>query len=453
MTDTHHSDEYDLETVCDFRLLCREMLRATIPKKWLKAAKAISVDQTAFPTFFRSRDFRTQKEVDRAVQQSLAATGKIPDDVQLGPDGKLVRCDDLDARAGHRSASAATGYKATGFLGYQVTFAVLTRIAASESESEQDKANRAVPGYIAGISVDPASSHPGHAARMAVEDAHAILFGLEEVLTDMGISQYGEAFVRHMHQLGLDVIRDLKSNEAQPKIITVGTGKHRQHLLTVDGMFFPPWLPKRFWQVPEGLTTEQLRDWYEQRARFRWSRTQRFDNGDMQFRCPQCAGRIITNLATHRKRARPNKSAPYLKVTHPHDACCKGLVTIPVKELDYWQPIPWGTSRWKKSYNRRLQVENVNSMIKKHAGLDKKMCRVRGLGAHTLAALVAAIAHNLNLAKKDPDADGEAIEGEANPSDGTTDGDSNPPNGKADTDTPPGVTTGDGDENAPRPPP
>ena len=29
------------------------MLRAMIPKKWLKEAKAVSVDQTAFPTFFK----------------------------------------------------------------------------------------------------------------------------------------------------------------------------------------------------------------------------------------------------------------------------------------------------------------------------------------------------------------------------------------------------------------
>jgi hypothetical protein len=259
-----------------------------------------------------------------------------------------------------------------------------------------------VPAYIVGISVDPASFHPGIAARKAVEDALAIAPGLEEVLTDMGISQCGEAFVRPMHEWGLDVIRDLKANEALMKMIEVGTGKHRQHLLTVDGMFFSPWLPKRFWEVPDGLSQKQLQEWYQQRAQFRWSRTQRFDNGDMQFRCPQCAGRITTNLKTHRKRLRPNKSAPFVNVTHHDDNCCKGLVTIGVDELDYWQPTPWGTAAWKESYNRRLQIENVNSMVKANGGLDPKMCRVRGIGAHTLAALAVAISYNLDQAKKDP---------------------------------------------------
>ena len=211
--------------------------------------------------------------------------------------------------------------------------------------------------------------------------------------------------MRAMHELGLEVIRDLKSNEARMKVIEVGTGTHRQHLLTVDGMFFPMWLPDRFKQAPEGLTDEQLQHWHESRARFRWSRTQRFDNGDMQFRCPQCAGRITTNLSTHRTRARPNKSAPFVEVAHHDQRCCKGMATIPADKLDYWQPTPWGTTTWKKSYNRRLQVENINSMVKANGGLDPEMCRARGLGPHTLAALTAAIAHNIKLARKDPHAD------------------------------------------------
>ena len=137
MTDMHHSDEFDIELVCDFRLLSQEMLRAMIPKKWLKEAKAVSVDQTAFPTFFKCRDFRRQADVEQEVQRAIEETGMIPDDLQLGPDGKLIRCDDLDARAGRRSASAATGHKATGFLGYFVTFAVLTRLASSDGDSEE----------------------------------------------------------------------------------------------------------------------------------------------------------------------------------------------------------------------------------------------------------------------------------------------------------------------------
>ena len=175
----------------------------------------------------------------------------------------------------------------------------------------------------------------------------------------------------------------------------------------------------------------------------------------MQFRCPQCAGRLVTNLTTRRKRVRANKSAPFVKVTHSGDECCKGLVNIPVDKLDYWQPDAWGTRAWKASYSRRLQVENVNSMVKANGGLDPKMCRVRGLGAHTFAALVAAIAHNLKLAKKDPDADA-AHDGEDH--DNGSIGDTGEhghfsSEGDLHTGEPPSSTPGDDDNNPLRAPP
>ena len=95
---------------------------------------------------------------------------------------------------------------------------------------------------------------------------------------------------------------------------------------------------------------------------------------------------------------------------------------------------------------RRLQVENVNSMVKDDGGLDPKMCRARGLGAHTLAALAAAIAHNLKLAKSDPDADNGNKSDD--PSDGNAQSDDNPPNDEADTDVPPSRATDNGKQAA-----
>ena len=84
-------------------------------------------------------------------------------------------------------------------------------------------------------------------------------------------------------------------------------------------------------------------------------------------------------------------------------------------------------------------------------GLDPKMCRARGLGAHTLAALAAAIAHNLKLAKSDPDADNGNKSDD--PSDGNAQSDDNPPDDEADTDVPPSRATDNGNKHTPRPPP
>ena len=195
-----------------------------------------------------------------------------------------------------------------------------------------------------------------------------------------------------------------QKDEIGTTMIAVGTGKHKQHLYTAEGAFYPLWLPNYFKEVPEGLTTNELRTWYAKRARYRWSAGQRVDGG-IQFQCPQCAGRVVTNLKTHRKNVRPNKSAPSVEVTHNADSCCKGLATIPFDMLDRWQQTPWETPAWKKAYSRRLQVENVNGMVKANGGLDPEFCRARGLGSRTLATLALVVTHNLKLAMTDPLAD------------------------------------------------
>ena len=71
--------------------------------------------------------------------------------------------------------------------------------------------------------------------------------------------------------------------------------------------------------------------------------------------------------------------------------------------------------------NLLVQVENVNSMIKRDGELDAKFCRARGLGAHTVAVLALAVVHNLELAMTDPLAD-NADEADDDHPDGTDDG-------------------------------
>ena len=434
MTDigsTHDGEQkFELGVGDAFRRLTTDLCRSTIPKKQLKNAKAMSVDQTAFPSHFRSTQFRKQADIDKLIAQ-----GKdLPDDVELGPDGKLIRCADLDARAGHRSAAATTGYKSVEFVGYHATYAVLTRPAHWSGDPNEIKQHPKVPAYIMGCAVDPASNNVGRMSMRVVQAAQSIAPGIKEVLADRGITQLGEDFVRPVRQLGLDITMDLKKDEVGIKIITVGTGKHKQRVYAAAGGFYPMWLPDHFKEVPEGLTTDALREWHANRSRYRWSAAQRVDGG-RQFQCPQCAGRIVTNLKTHRKNARPNKTAPEIRVrnpadddtdidyhaTHYDDTCCKGLANIPDDQLDRWQPTPWETPAWKKQYSRRLQVENVNSMVKANGELDAKFCRARGLGAHHLAVLASAMAHNLKLAMTDPLADDHADFSDNGPDDETDD--------------------------------
>ena len=88
------------------------------------------------------------------------------------------------------------------------------------------------------------------------------------------------------------------------------------------------------------------------------------------------------------------------------------------------------------------------------------MCRARGLGAHTLAALAAAIAHNLKLVRSDPYADDAQDSEDHNKAEDhngcdvdTGEHDNNAPQDVADTDTAPSTTTGDDSDNRLRAPP
>ena len=187
------------------RRLISDILASTVPEKRLKEATAIAIDQTAFPSFLSLRDFRKQKDIDRAVAEALRETGKIPEDIELGPDGKLIRCTDRDARAGHRSASAATGHKAANFVGFQVAVAALVRSASWSGQPDQCKLGPEVPPYILGLSVDPASDEVGPIGHRVVSDVLNIAPGLREVIADRGFTQARKTFNRRLHKMGLDL--------------------------------------------------------------------------------------------------------------------------------------------------------------------------------------------------------------------------------------------------------
>ena len=120
-----------------------------------------------------------------------------------------------------------------------------------------------------------------------------------------------------------------------------------------------------------------------------------FDDGSIQLQCPQCAGRIRSNLKTRNRKAKPNKKAPFIVRTDDAEYCCPGKVTIPLAELDHYQSIPYGTTAWKKSYNRRNQIENLNGMLRDKGGLEDKWCRSLGLGARFVGSVMVTVAHGM----------------------------------------------------------
>ena len=128
---------------------------------------------------------------------------------------------------------------------------------------------------------------------------------------------------------------------------------------------------------------------------------QRFADGTMQFRCPQCSGRVDSNLTTHNTNVSVNRDAPYLTTNETENAARE----CPSSRWNGWtngssshgapklgRPPITVASKW----------ENGNSILKRNGGLNNLFCRTKGIAAHTFAVLALAIAHNLNLAKTDP---------------------------------------------------
>ena len=77
--------------------------------------------------------------------------------------------------------------------------------------------------------------------------------------------------------------------------------------------------------------------------------------------------------AKTRKLRRPRKRpVPYIPIDDEY--CCEGLVTIPVEDLDTYQQLPFGTPAWKTRSSHRLQIENVNGMLKNKGGLEDGWC-------------------------------------------------------------------------------
>ncbi|MCU1494558.1 MAG: hypothetical protein JWO62_2322 [Acidimicrobiaceae bacterium] len=83
--------------------------------------------------------------------------------------------------------------------------------------------------------------------------------------------------------------------------------------------------------------------------------------------------------------------------------CCHGARTMDLEKLDDYQQVPYGTHAWAESYGRRNAVENVNGRLKVLGRMTDSFVYAFGRGAHRMATLMAAVAHNIKVAIAFPD--------------------------------------------------
>ena len=334
-------------------------LTDTIPPHARKGIIAASLDWTPMPTWAVTLDYRIEEEI-RKVQEP-EDTGEIG---SLDLRDRAVRSADGDARGGHRTATNKT--PAGGFNGYYGHMPVPTRGATWNGNPWALNLGVLPPKYVPYGRAIPAQNDN------ALNGLHAVLVALEtfpnlkEIIADKGYTIYGEAFVRPLHQMGINVVMDYtEAHQKTVETVTIGPeGEQQQVLLLHCGTFLVEWTPDYFLIPPENLTGKELADWYAERAKYRWTPIGKPDkNGNIRFRCPQCDGRVKTNAKTRIRSKRSRRKAPHaINIDQEH--CCNGTITIPVEELDTYQHIPYGTPAWQKRYGGRLQIENLNSLVK-----------------------------------------------------------------------------------------
>ena len=359
---------------------------------------ALALDSTFVEAWATSRlhGSETEFRAARAAGSLPVVPGGVGD---IGPDERTIRSNyDRDARLGHRSA---TNKQKAGFgFGYDLHLACTVRKATWAGDPTKVKLGDNPEPYIVAGSLVAAGTNPGPVGIVVVEQA-GCLAPVDEVLADRGYTPNRPGFLRPLHKQGTNVIMDHKVNTVS-KAQAATIGKTGQTVLIHCGTIFPSWMPTYFHQPPKGLSGQKLCDWYDKRAKYRWSLTTKRPGGGGRFICPQCAGRIETNAKTRNPKAEPAESARFVSLLTATEYCCEGPVNLSAAQLDDFQNVPFGTTAWKQTYSRRSQIENVNGILKDKGALKAGWCRSRNRSAYALATTLLCFAHNLTVDNAEP---------------------------------------------------
>ena len=385
--------------IFDEEWFMRKLTEATGAAAAANKTGALALDSTFVETWATPRLY--ESEDDLRAARAAGTLPVVPGGVgDTGPDDRTIRSNyDRDARVGHRSAT--NKQKAEYGFGYDLHLAATVRKATWAGDPSRVKLGDNPGPYIVAASLVAAATGAGPVGTAVIEQAGSLAESLVDVLADRGYTPHREKFLRPLHKQNINVVMDHKAATVnKPQAATIG--KNNQTVLIHCGTIFPTWLPEDFHQPPKGLSGQKLCDWYDERAKYRYSLIAKRPGGGGRFGCPQCAGRIKTKAQTHNPKAKPAQKPLELGVLDGTQTCCDGPVEVSAEQLDHFQKVPYGTTAWKQSYSRRSQVENVNGILKDRGALKAGWCRSRNRAAYALAATLLCFAHNLTVDNADP---------------------------------------------------
>jgi hypothetical protein len=295
----------------------------------------------------------------------------------IGPDGRKIYTKDPDARVGHRSA---TGQRKAGpYVGYELHLAVQTRDVTWTNYIDRVVLSDEVPPVITACSLVPAGSHRTRSIVGQLIESSENFQELKDVVWDPGYSLcQPETAGWLLNRAGIEQTFQVVTHQR-------GIRPFAGEALLIDGQLYSKFLPGelRDLEMPPRQAGAAQRASYEDkfnlRARWRYVRHSKPDkDGVTRWKCPFCAG--ILRARAFPVTMRLSRSKPFVVIPLAPESCCCGTLSAPPAELPITQKIPFGTTAWRTSMNRRYAVESANSQLKGgYVDLGRGFFRVFGL--------------------------------------------------------------------------
>jgi hypothetical protein len=392
------------EAGVDATWFANQLARAAIPKDLLES-KSIAVDGTDVETWGALRGSSVTVELDgeAADTQLMDEPVEVPVRTKkiskarvfgVGPDGRKIYTPDPDARAGHRSA---TGNRNAGpYIGYELHLAVQARDVRWTNYIDQTTLGPEVPSVITTMNLVPAGSHRAKAIVDKIIESKTDLHDIEDVVWDPGYSLCQPTTTTYpLMQAGISQTIELVTHQR-------GIRPFSGDALLVDGQLYSRFLPNelRDLKSPPRFRPAHYKRPYEerfnQRSRWRLVRHAKPDSdGVTRWKCPFCAGLVRSRQFP--KTMRQSRRGPLVDIPGEASKCCSGVLSAPPVELPLTQKIPFGTSAWRVSMNRRQIVESVNAALKgSFADLSRGFFRVFGVTKISVLLGFTIAAYNLD---------------------------------------------------------
>jgi hypothetical protein len=344
------------------------LARAAVPKRYLKS-RSVAVDGTDVETWGAFQGSITTVEFDGEAAEtqltdgtpSPARTTRRAKVLAIGKDGRKQYTPDPDTRAEHRSSNGQ--HNAGSNIGYELHLAVQVQDVRWTDYIERTTLGPEVRNLITTVVLTPAGAHRAKsvvAPLIADKQAGHEITG---VVWDPGYSLCTpETTTYPLSRAGIEQTFQLVMSQR-------GIRPFSKEAILMDGQLFSTLLPNELRDLATApmTATGAYRRAYEEpfNRRARWCLVCYVapDSGGVtRWRCPFCAG--LLRSCNFPKTMRRSLKAPLVTLPASQERCCCGTVSAPPADLPLAQKIPFGTTAWRISMNRRMPVESVNAALK-----------------------------------------------------------------------------------------